>query len=124
MEPFNQDTGQFEADMLSLSLKRSEFLTKNDSTSANLLFDKLEAMRTEMRSWRPEIRSEILKAVIERTEDANTRVLLASWLLPLDETFSLDVLQQICDDSTAGLVGFTAEMTIKEWRGGRMDRYR
>ena len=87
---------------------------------ANKLYDKLYELTRRMRLL-PDRGEAILKHITEIAEP-EVRVFAAAAILALDERYALRVLRDVATHEK-GLVTFTAEMTIREWKAGNLRVY-
>lgn len=112
-----------EQQFLKIALRRSEFLRRNEPKKANKEFDSLDRILAEMRQM-PDRGEAALKRIAAATNDGEVQIAAAAGLLSLDEPHAIELLEKIAARPNGGLVSFTAEMTLSEWRKGGMQSYR
>ena len=112
---------KLESAFLSTALERSELLRLNQVTKGNRRYDRLHRIKTEMREL-PDRGEAALKRIAAATGDLEVKICAAAALLAVDERFACEILEAI-RDKDAGLDSFAAEMTLREWRAGRMREY-
>lgn len=106
------------------SFKRAEYLATNDSKRANREFDKLTKLRREGLRSLPDRGEAILKRLAESPDAACCPYVLidaAADLLAVDEAYAIKLLENVAKGT--GLEAFTAEMTVKEWRKGKLREF-
>jgi hypothetical protein len=112
-----------EQDFLQTALRRSEFLQRNEPKKANREYDRLDKIQQKMRQLSD--RGEAaFKRIAAATTDLDVQIIAATALLPVDEPYGIHLLEQISSKRDAGIPSFTAEMTLREWRNGGMQKYR
>ena len=115
------DEDSIERDFLATALRRSEFLRRGKSAArANWEYDRLYQLFKEGLRLLPHKGEAALKR-IAASDDTNVRSVAATALLAIDEPFAIRLLQEIVDRKAAG--SFTAEMTLREWKRGRLREY-
>lgn len=107
-------------EFLEAALRLSQFLRKNDADRANREYDRLHALKNKLRTL-PDRGESILKRLVT-SDDVHVKVSAAAALLAVDEAHAIDVLERIAR-SELGLVSFSAEMLIQEWRNGAVKDY-
>ena len=112
-----------EQQFLKIALRRSEFLRRNEPKKANKEFDSLDRILAEMRQM-PDRGEAARKRIAAATNDGEVQIAAAAGLLSLDEPHAIELLEKIAARPNGGLVSFTAEMTLSEWRKGGMQSYR
>lgn len=88
-----------------------------DYEKSNKAYDRTVALVKEMRLLSD--RGRALLTSLLSDSDAAVRSSAACYLLPLDERMAIPVLEEVAR-STLPLVGFSAEMVLREWRAGRL----
>jgi hypothetical protein len=102
------------------SSKRTEFLRLGQIRKANKEYDRIHSIKAQLR-----LRSDRGEAALKRlceTGDLDLKLLAASNLLAVDETYATQQLEAIAVPG-AGLKAFEAKMTLKEWRKGSLREY-
>jgi hypothetical protein len=109
-----------EQDYLIAAVRRSQFLREGKSERANWEYDRLhDLLKNRMRKL-PDRGEAALKRIAQH-DDLQVCMHAASALLAVDEDFAIRLLEQIAARKGSG--SFTAEMTLKEWRKGKMREY-
>ena len=114
------DEKTIEREYLDTSLRRSHFLKANNIKAANKEFDKLHQLLKKYVRLLPDRGEKILKH-IARNSNLDVKIEAAAALLAVDENFAIELLEGIALDP--GLHGFTAAMTLKEWKNGKLKNY-
>lgn len=79
-------------------------------------------MRIDIQSRAGDHGLECFRAALRLTLDPEAKVLLATWLLHLDEAAGLEALQQVMDDrSVDSVIRYTAEIAIRKWKAASPD---
>src|SRR5205085_622686 len=112
----NMAQADLEGRFLEIALRRSSDL-KGNVTRANRAYAELHDLKNQMRLL-PDRGEAMLKRLAAHA-NIDVRMIACAALLAVDEPFALDALQQIAR-SEPGFASLTAEMTIREWRAGRL----
>lgn len=105
---------------LEAARRRSEFLRLNKPQKANREYDRIYKLKNRLRLL-PD-RGETMLKRISLNDDPEVRMTAAAALLAVDEPFAVKIFEDIAKDNK-GLCSFTAEMTLSEWRSGRLNEY-
>lgn len=92
------------------------YTEQGNSILTNKAYDDVAAAREVMRNL-PDHGTATLKELLT-DGDSGVRLCAAYYLLPTATALAVDTLKDIASD--AGLVGFSAEMTLKEWNAGNL----
>ncbi|MEZ6003945.1 MAG: DUF2019 domain-containing protein [Planctomycetota bacterium] len=87
-----------------------------DYRKANAAYDEVSRVLKEVRRL-PDRGMELLTR-LARNENPHVRLWAATHLLPLDEVMALAVLSALTSEPP--FCGINAEMTIQEWKAGRL----
>jgi hypothetical protein len=102
---------------VSAAEKHGKATERGDASSANRAYDQgMEALR-ELRAM-PDRGEAVLLDLTNHQSDW-VRVIASTDLLPLNESQAQATLEKLANSSNA-IVGFDAEMVLKEWRAGRL----
>lgn len=116
-----QDEATLEQEFVRLTTLRSQALARNDSRSGNRYYDKLYKLKGTIRQL-PNRGEALLKRVLDSLRDGEVRVMAAAYLLAVDEGTAFRELEAVAAEES-GLVSMNAEMTLKEWKAGRLRDY-
>ena len=98
------------------ALRHGQAIDAGDSDRANAAYEAKEQALRQLRSSADRGRT-VLTALLAH-EDPGVRKSAATHLLPLDESRALETLADV--SRLPDLVGFDAEMVIREWKAGRL----
>jgi hypothetical protein len=96
--------------------RHGQALARGDSDEANAAYDEKVAVLRQLRST-PDRGCAVLRSLLTH-EDPGVRKSAATHLLPLDETAAIAALEEV--SRLPGLIGFDAEMVLREWKAGRL----
>jgi hypothetical protein len=96
------------------AILHGEGTLSGDSGKTNLAYDEL--MKIYQKLKKDNLLSEL--KVLTKDSNSSVRVWSATHLLPLFEKESINVLDEVSKEKS--LIGFTASMSLKEWRTGRL----
>lgn len=114
------DEESIEREYLETALRRSHLLTINDTKAANKEFDKLHHLLNKYVRLLPDRGEKVLKSIAQNS-NLDVRIEAAAALLAVDESYAIELLEAIASDP--GLHGFTASMTLMEWKKGSLRNY-
>jgi len=114
------DETAVEREYLAAALRRSQFLAKNDAEKANREFDKLYKLLKEGLRPLPDKGEAALKRIAENP-NPDVQIEAAAALLTIDEPYATHLLETVVNRRGPG--SFTAEMTLQEWKKGKLRDY-
>ena len=114
------DESAIECEYLNTALRRSQFLVNNDAKKANREFDKLHKLLKNGLRLLPDKGEAALKRIAE-TPNPDVQIEAAAALLTIDEPYATSLLEKVVN--RRGSSSFTAEMTLQEWRKGKLRDY-
>jgi HEAT repeat protein len=113
----NRSTDELTEELAALASDRGDALRANDPKRANARFQRMAGIYQEIRNRGIAAQRRVLSLLDNK--DPYVRLSAATYALEFGAQRALPVLQEI-DQKEPGTLGFTAGMTLKQWKKGEL----